>query len=287
MTSAILVYNPAAGQFALSRRRLQILLESLLQHGIQAKAVASRPADLSPRSLDLTGFELLVVYGGDGTLHHVIGDAVRYGVPVALLPAGTENVLARELGIPMDPERAVAVAARRKLQKLHLGTSNGRFFHLMTGIGLDGDVISRLREPWKRRVGPGAYWVAGLASLFKYQFPRFTVHLDGACHEATFAVIANARGYGGQLQITPRASLGDDHLDVCLFTSRSSFRYMYYLLGVLSGQHIHYPDVVYRKVTRLEIDAHESVPVQMDGEQVSGGRMEFNVSDVGLEVVVP
>ena len=62
---------------------------------------------------------------------------------------------------------------------------------------------------------------------------------------------------------------------------------MYYLLGVLSGQHIHYPDVVYRKVTRLEIDAHESVPVQMDGEQVSGGRMEFNVSDVGLEVVVP
>jgi len=287
MTSAVLVYNPAAGRFPLSEKRLKALLENLDRYGIRAEAAMTRPLQEPSTWLNLKDTDLLIVYGGDGTLHGVIEQAVKWKVPVALLPAGTTNVLARELGIPRDPEQALSLVGRRKLQKIHLGQANGKYFHLMAGIGFDGYVISRMNQPMKKVLGIGAYWLAAAIAILRYPLPPFELKIEGEVHQGTFAVIGNARYYGGEFLVTPRASVKESCLDVCLFTGRQRWRYLSYLLGILSGKHLHYHDVIYRKVQHVELSGDSSVPIQMDGELIGHGPMEFISSSEGLEVVVP
>ncbi|MDA2923577.1 diacylglycerol kinase family lipid kinase [Acidobacteria bacterium AH-259-L09] len=287
MTNAVLLYNPAAGRFSLSEKRLKALLENLYRCGIRGEVVSTVSSTDPSLWLNLKDKDLLIVYGGDGTLHQVIGEAVRWKVPVALLPAGTANVLARELNIPRDPERALRVVVGRKIRKIHLGQANGNYFHLMAGIGFDADVIARVNERMKRAWGIGAYWVATATSLLKYPLRPFELNLDGEACQGTFAVVGNARGYGGQLLITPQASLYENCLDICVFTGHRRSRYLSYLLGALSGRHLRYPDVIYRKVQHVEISADDSIPIQMDGEMVGYGSIKFSTFAEGLELVVP
>ncbi len=157
----------------------------------------------------------------------------------------------------------------------------------MAGIGFDGDVISRTGQHLKKALGMVAYWLVAHVSLLKYPMTPFELSLEGEVHRGTFAVIGNARNYGGDLNITPKASVQENCLDVCLFTSRQRWRYLLYLWGVLSGRHLRYPDVLYRKVQRLKVSSDRPVPIQMDGELIGQSPMEFASSSESLQVVVP
>ena len=296
VSTALFLYNPAAGRFPLSEKRLKALLKTLYDYGIRVETAITQPSQETP--LNLENKDLLIVYGGDGTLHEAIPEAVKWQVPVALLPAGTTNVLARELGIPRDPERALSLVPQRKLQRIHLGwgarglspsspPQAGRYFHLMAGIGFDGDVISRTGQHLKKSLGMAAYWLVAHVSLLKYPMTLFELNLEGEVHQGTFAVIGNARNYGGELHITPQASVQENCLDVCLFTSQKRWRYLLYLWGVLSGRHLRYPDVLYRKVKHLKVSSDCPVPIQMDGELIGRSPMEFSSSSEVLQVVVP
>ena len=289
MSSALFLYNPAAGRFPLSEKRLKALLRTLYDYGIRAETAVTQPSQET--SLNLENKDLLIVYGGDGTLHGAIPEAVKWEVPVALLPAGTTNVLARELGIPRDPERALSLVPQRKLLKIHLGEAilgdKRSYFHLMAGIGFDGDVISRTGQHLKKALGMVAYWLVAHVSLLKYPMTPFELTLEGEVHQGTFAVIGNARKYGGELQLTPKANVQENCLDVCLFTSQQRWRYLLYLWGVLSGRHLRYPDVVYRKVQHLKVSSDCPVPIQLDGELIGHSPMEFSSSSEGLLMVVP
>ncbi len=304
MTEAVLLYNPAAGRFPLSQKRLRLLLQSLRQHGIQAEPVCTRvPSRAESQSqsdsagplqpgppdsrLDLAGKDRLLVYGGDGTLHEAFRLAAPWDIPVALLPAGTANVLARELGIPLRLKDALSIAASGTPRRIYLGEGNGRCFHLMSGIGLDAQVIARVPPGLKKALGIGAYWLTGLAALWNCPLEPFQVTLDGTRWDASFAVIANARRYGGHLLMAPQASVYEECLDVCLFTSHRKTRFLRYLWGVLTRTHLDYPDVVYRKVQRVEVAGDPSIAVQMDGELVGNLPMSFSVFRRGVQIVVP
>ena len=176
---------------------------------------------------------------------------------------------------------------RRKLKRIYLGQGAGEYFHLMAGVGLDGDAIARIQSPLKQALGMSAYYLATAISLLKYPMRPFDVDLEGETHRGTFAVIGNTRNYGGHLLITPEASLEENSLDVCLFTGSGRVRYLAYVFGAISGRHIHYPDVLYRKVRHLSITADPSIPIQMDGDLVGHGSIEFSSYGEGIEVVVP
>lgn len=287
MTEAVFLYNPVAGRFPLSERRLKLFREKLYCSGIRTKAVATFPNGHLGPPLDLSKKELLVVYGGDGTIHQAIQEAVRWKVPLALLPGGTANVLAKELGIPSKMERALDVVARRKVQRIYLGQANGSFFHLMAGIGLDAYIIGRLSGRLKRATGVAAYWYAGLTRFWQYPLKPFELRIDGEARQPTFAVIGNARNYGGQLLLTPQASVYEPCLDVCMFLTQNRFRFIEYLLGAFQGRHVSYPEVIYRKAATVQATGEESILVQMDGELVGHLPKEFSIFSEGIEVIVP
>ncbi len=286
MTNAILLYNPAAGRSSLSPARLRKLLQRLQQSGICCEPVIVPPAIGDSPQIDLRNKKLLIVYGGDGTIHHAIQQAVGRDVSLALLPAGTANVLARELGIPLDPEQALDVVLHGTPRRISLGRSGDRCFHLMAGIGLDACVISHLNRRLKRVIGESAYWTAGIQTLLRYRPCAFQVQVGQETLEATFAVVANARNYGGHLRITPDAGLDDPVLDVCLFTSRRKLRFLQYLRGALWGDLRRYPDVIYRKAQTVQVSGPD-LPIQMDGEIVGRLPADFSIVTPGIQVLVP
>ena len=287
MIEALLFYNPVAGRRPFSQERLDRLVDSLSREGINCTPLASQPGVSPCPAVNLAGKELVIVYGGDGTIHQALQFAVPAGIKIAILPAGTVNVLARELGLPRSIEEAIALVVKGRTKRIRLGESADRYFHLMAGVGLDGVIIENL-NPWlKERTGVGAYWVSGLVSFWEYRLDPFPVILDGNGYEATFAVIANARNYGGALTLAPSADLEDPYLDVCLFHGRRRWRYIRYLLASFKGTHVRFPDVTYVKARNVEIPAARDLPVQMDGDVVSRLPVSLHVYDPGVEVIVP
>jgi len=285
--SALLIYNPVAGRSTLAERRLFEISEKLADVGIHSELHLVQPGRHSELEEKLREKSLLIICGGDGTIHNVLEDAVRAHLPVGILPAGTANVLARELGIPRDLDAAIRILGGGRTRLLRLGKANGRYFHLMAGIGVDGYIINRVGLSLKRFLGVAAFWVTGLSRFWGYPLCPFRVDFGNVSHTATFAVISNARYYGGHLLLAPEASVFEDKLDVCLFTSRSHLRFLGYLWGSLKGNHLAYADVIYAKVRQLEVSGDEDLPVQLDGEVAGHLPMKFVAAKDHLEVFVP
>ena len=206
---------------------------------------------------------------------------------MAILPAGTANVLARELSIPRDPDRALRLLRGGRRTRIRLGKSGQNYFHLMAGIGLDSHIIDQISPGLKRRFGVGSYWLAGLRALRNLPLQPFEIYLDDRPVEATFAVISNSRYYGGHLLLTPAADVTEDCLDVCLFTSRDRSRYLSYLLGALTGRHVRLSYVHYLKAREISVRGEAYIPVQMDGEVMGTLPMDFEVARRSVEVFVP
>ncbi len=287
MKRALFYYNPNAGRITLSPRRRQKLIEAIHAMGLEVTAVRSSPASGALRSEDLHDHDLIIAYGGDGTIHQVLEPALDLQLPVAVLPAGTANVLARELSIPRDPTRALRLLKEGTRTRIRLGKSGPNYFHLMAGVGLDSQVIDQTSSALKRRFGVGSYWLAGLRAYRHLPLEPFEIYLDGRSAEATFAVISNSRLYGGHLQLAPDADVTEDCLDICLFTSRDRKRYVTYLLRVLTGGHVKLPDVHYVKARHISVRGKDSIPVQMDGEIIGTLPMDFSVARRSVEVFVP
>ena len=286
-TEALVVYNPAAGRSILSPDRLERLCGSLRDIGVVPELKVVEPGHRQEILTRLHEKELLIICGGDGTIHDVLPSAISASVPVAILPTGTANVLARELGIPRNLDKAIELIKQGRRQTLRLGRANGRYFHLMAGVGADGYIIDRVGLNLKRFLGVAAYWITGITKFWSYPMHQFRVDIGDRTYSATFAVISNARYYGGHLVVAPYASVFEDGLDVCLLTSKNHLRFLGYLWGSLRGRYLRYSDVVYKKTRQLDVVGDQRIHVQLDGELAGFLPMTFSTSESQLQVVAP
>lgn len=282
---ALVFHNPKAGS-VLSTVQIGPVLRKLSSAGFTCD-LHTVVSDISSGPPALKEYELLVVCGGDGTVHRVVPWAVEAKIPIGLIPTGTANVLARELSLPHRVDDAIEVIKDGRLRSLHLGRANGRLFHLMAGIGADGFLVERVSPSLKRLLGVTAYWLAGLTRFWSYRIRSFEVHLPKELHSATFAVISNSRCYGGQLLITPRGSVLEPCLDVCIFQAKTHLRFIQYLWAIRTGRHLMFEDVTYRKVSRAEVVGSQDIPVQLDGEPAGGLPRSLSLASETLRVFVP
>lgn len=286
MVPATLIFNPAAGRGLLSPLLLQRVIDRFRRLGVSCRPLATTPGMQGQPPLDPGPSRLLIVWGGDGTVHQVLNRLVRRDLPLGILPGGTANVLARELGIPMNLERASELIVQGRRRRIFLGRANGELFHLMAGIGPDGYIVRRINPRLKRRTGVFSYWYAGLRLFWRYPLRPFNLQVDGQDYVGTFAVVGKARTYGGQLFITPRARLDEPLLDVCLFSGRNRLRFLRYLMAAPTGSHLGFPDVTYLKTQRLRVFSEFPVPVQADGEARGHLPLSCSVCRTGVEVIV-
>jgi diacylglycerol kinase family enzyme len=234
-----------------------------------------------------------VVAGGDGTINEAVEGMVGSSVPVAILPAGTANVLAMELRLGRDPVKVARRLGELVPRRVSLGqvTMNGegkRHFLLMAGIGLDAHVVYHVNAALKARTGKFAYWVAGWSLLGK-RLAQFEVDVDGVRHPCAFALLSKVRNYGGDFEIARSVTLLDDQFEVVLFQGKTSFEFVKYFAGMALGRIEGMRGVTVLRTDRARVcgASDARVYVQIDGE--FGGHLpaELRVVPDAVRVLVP
>lgn len=291
-----LISNPKTGRYALRQRRpiqeLASNLESLgLTVDLKLTSGPGEAAEIASRAAR-NGSSDVIVAGGDGTINEAIQGLAGTKARLAIIPRGTANVLARELGLPLDDAQAVAVAAKGKSRKIYLGLAidetmdTSRHFVLMAGIGLDASVVRRVQPSLKKRIGKGAFWISGLSHLATWNPRPFTLEIDGVEYAATFAAIGKSPRYGGDLAITPGARLDQREFEVCIIQTTSRLRYLHLLSHAMrAGMPRDNPEV--RFVKAVTVKARGDAQVQVDGELLGHLPMRFEIAPHSLEVIVP
>ena len=295
---ATLISNPKTGRYSSRGRQLRPIqdvaarLESLgLEVDLQLTKGPGDAAEIAAQAAR-GGSTDVIVAGGDGTINEAIQGLAGTGARLGIIPRGTANVLARELGLPIDDEQALAVVARGKSREIYLGlmtderTNQSRYFVLMAGIGLDASVVERVDPSLKKRIGRGAFWVSGLSHLANWNPKPFTLEINGSKYEATFAAVGKAPRYGGDLAITPGARLDQREFEVCIIETTSRVRYLQLLSHAMrNGMPRDKPEV--RFVNTVSVKAYGDAQVQIDGELIGALPMRFEIAPHSLEVIVP
>lgn len=241
------------------------------------------------------GADLILVAGGDGTINEVVNGMAYSDVPLGVLPAGTANVLACELGIGRSMERAAEALAGAVKERVALGSiSNGpeharRYFLLMAGAGLDADIVFNLNARMKEAVGKVAYWIGGFSKVGR-RIPEFIVETEGRKFRASFALLSRVRNYGGDLEIAPTISLLDDEFEMVLFEGESSLGFLRYMLAVVVHQQQSMRGITIlrtRQATFSAAGTGEPIHLQIDGEYVGVAPACVEIVPNALTLLVP
>ena len=279
MQNILILFNPVAG--GRRSRRLRAVLDLLRGRGAQVELrTTGAPGDARRFAGDAAGdVDTIVAAGGDGTINEVVnGMAARGGSgdapDLALLPLGTANVLATEIGFPRPSARRIADAiAEGAPGDLYLGRADDRYFALMCGVGFDAHVVARVSPHLKRRLGKLAYVLASLVELWRYRPRRYAVTVNGRRHDAASAIVANAHFYGGRFVVAPLARIDDPRLQVCLFHQAGRRHVLRYGWGLISGRLYRFADVSILPADKVEIAAVAPEPmpepVQGDGDIIA------------------
>lgn len=284
----VLIGNPIAGGGAL--KKIKKAEKILKNKGILVETLLTKKkGDAQGFAKGIKNREILVIAaGGDGTYNEVVNGLAFSETPMAILPMGTTSVLAKELKIPDNIEKAIDIALRGNVQKIHLGRiknqENQRLFILMAGIGFDGMAVFGVDSEKKKYFKKIAYILSGIRTLINYAPKELKIY-DSAMKKAYSAVVCKASCYGGSFRIAPDASLKEPNFYVFLSKTRSKFELSLQILGVIIGKHIKMMNTDYFKTEALKItgDAH----VQIDGDYFGKTPVEIEIIRDALNLVFP
>ena len=299
----LIALNPTAGgrcRIPLVRR-LAELLEAV---GLQAEVITEigTLAEKADRLYGNGDLRAVVAAGGDGTVG-LVAQRTMPGVPIAVLPLGTENLLARQLGLRADPAELCAAICGGRIVRLDAGLAAGRLFLLMVGCGFDAEVVRRLHGMRRGHIRHFSYTKPILDSLRNYQYPELRVYCESpvstgkgdelvgaACptdFSARWAFVVNLPRYAVGLQIAPDALGTDGFLDICLFKEGSLWSGLRYLAGVALGTHLSWRDVTRFRARCVRIESTGAVPYQLDGDPGGFLPVTIEILPGRLTVLVP
>jgi YegS/Rv2252/BmrU family lipid kinase len=234
------------------------------------------------------GFDKVVAAGGDGTIHAVVNGLAGSSATLGLLPIGTVNVFAIELGLPIhNLESCWDIIAGDQIRLIDLPSANGKYFVQLAGVGLDAQAVKETSQALKRNFGPLSYLISA-AQIAARRPPRLYLETTGtSVTEASFVLIGNGRRYGGPFPFFKQAMLDDGLLDVVAFKQVGYLEIIRYLQDVFFSSEIRLPEVEYFQTERLKITSDQEVPVELDGELVGNCPVEFTLRDHRLRVLAP
>jgi len=299
-----LLLNPAAGP-AWRRHRIAAVVEAARRRlpGLSVWPTTG-PGDAERLAAQAAEKRLgtLLVAGGDGTIHEALHGLAGTDTCLGALPAGTANVLCRELGLPLHPVAALDRLLTGRPRRVTLGrvrsaeqagpNQTNRRFVLMLGVGLDAAIVADVPGNVKRALGAGAYFLQGLLTGMRYPYAEIRVTCDGETLSGTSLVIANARNYAGSFVLAPDAALARPDLCLVLFEGKGAWPYLGHALGVLRGRHLDRPGVHVRHATAFTIegvhlDQARPVPAQADGELAGGVPLTVTAEPGALLLLYP
>ena len=295
--SIALIFNPAArGDKA---RRFRESLGQLRNECTLLETTGPGSATALAAQAVHDGCKTIVASGGDGTVNEVVNGLAqaRSGLGQAqlgILPLGTMNVFARELGIPLSPRRAwetvrLGQARAVDLPLAKVQTDAGpaeRCFVQMAGAGLDADAVGGVSIALKKKIGPLAYLFSTLAAL-KAKPPRLTATWAGGSARGEWMCVGNGRFFGGPVVLFPDAKLSDGRLDLCVFPRINPGSVSRGVTSMALGQIGDWPGAEHHRMSELTIDGPAGTRVQADGEFIGTLPVTITLRPRALRVLVP
>jgi diacylglycerol kinase (ATP) len=291
-SSIILICNPAAK--GMSEAKIEQARRLLEQKDYRVELLLTKQRgeaeQLAKDTVKKAPF-VIIAAGGDGTFNEVANGIAGSEIPMAILPLGTANVLAKELGIPDNVDGAIEVALNNTSKSVSLGrivivhgsSPLSRYFILMAGVGFDGEAVFGINEAFKKISGKGAYLYSGVKTLLRFAPDKLPVTVDGKTYAASSVIIGNASKYGGHFRVTPAARLTDPTLHVCLFKGRKRFDTFRYILGIVTGRHLKFADVEYLKAGQIAIKGRAHI--QLDGDYFGMTPAEISIVPNALRLI--
>jgi YegS/Rv2252/BmrU family lipid kinase len=311
MRRVALIYNPASGQHSAGRTTaVQEALHVLREAGIEVEALETNSpgsAEALVQEAIRRGCDTILAGGGDGTVHEILQCLVGTPVALGVLPLGTANALAQDLGLGRSPKKAMrilltAVPTQVPVGRISYcngtGETTSRYFTVAAGIGADALLMSRLDAGMKRRFGYALYLVEAFKIWATNPFPLFEAAFMCNGSEVPQVVqvsqllAVRVRSFGGVLRnLAPGASLHGGTLHLLAFKTRNRLRYLSFLLAVLAGRHTFVREIELVEATSVECRARNGSPahvyVEADGEVLGALPVRIEVASQPLTLLIP
>jgi len=290
MRTALLLHSRVAGQ-----RRPSGLLDSIVSelsaggYGVDPVAVDHSSAATAAVAKSVSeGISTVFALGGDGTVRDAATGLRGSQVPLGVLPAGTTNVVARALGVCLDPVRAARSLCRGREREIDVGLCGGRPFLMQATVGFDASLIANVRRPLKRRLGRAGIALQGLGHWWGYELAPLDVSVDGAVRQVRQVAVCNIPEYAGGFRIAPEGRVDDGWLDVVLFTGRSRRSLLLFYVDLARGAHGRRRDVSILRARSVELLGPPGAAVQIDGDPVEAILpLRVELARERLRVLVP
>jgi diacylglycerol kinase (ATP) len=304
LRNALLIHNPNAGYMGGRRRRLldearRIFSRAGIEAELTETTAPGHAVEIAQKAC-AEGRQLVIACGGDGTLNEVVnglaGQNNGHRVPLALLPGGTANILAKELDLPWDIPGAAKKLVEGEVKDVALGLATPlkepekkRYFLSVAGAGPDGMIVYSIDLDLKARVGILAYWWQSACQVFRYKFPHFRVKSGLQNLDASLVVVGRTKHYGGPFQITTEADLYADKFELMALTTRSGLRYLSLLPPLWRKKLRGIEGVYFWKENSVVCEPLDDKPVyaQVDGEPLARLPVEFKIVPRALRLLVP
>jgi diacylglycerol kinase (ATP) len=278
------------------RARLDTSVRILKDSGAHVELLATQgplmAGELACKAVQ-AGCDLILAAGGDGTINEVVNGIAGSEVMFGILPAGTANVLANEIGFSNRPDHAAkqlldAVPVRIALGSLERPDQPRRYFALMAGVGLDARIVYELDLNLKGKLGKLAYWHGGFRQ-FGRPVPRFHLSVNGSQYCASFALVTRVRNYGGDFEIARRIRLTDDDFEVIIFQNHEWQDYLRFFGAVMTNRLHSTSGVAVARATQVEVSAPEDqrIYLQTDGEAVGVLPAAISIVPDALTLLLP
>ncbi|OGN97223.1 MAG: hypothetical protein A2Z77_06565 [Chloroflexi bacterium RBG_13_51_36] len=320
---AELIYNPSGGQVVV-RHELDNVIAFLSRYGwsvtLRETSRPSEATELARHAVD-TGARVVIAAGGDGTINEAANGLVNTDAALGVLPMGTTNSWALQMGIPaLNPllpgtQAAKMIAAleervarplpanyyRRVLLDatrvfvegrtvaVDMGELSGRYFLMWAGIGFDAAIAQSVPLKEKKALGSWAYVLPAIESASRFYGTDACLNLDGKLAKVNtpFIVVSNIQLYGGMIAIGAKACMNDGKLDVCVFKGGGFITFVQQAMKVLTHKHLEDPKVEYYQCREITIESARSLPVHVDGEPFTRTPVAIHTVPSALKVIVP
>jgi diacylglycerol kinase (ATP) len=286
LKDTVVILNPAARGARTQRLRRQV--EDLARGAILCETSEAGEAERLARNAATEGYRRIVAAGGDGTINEIVNGIAGHNVALGLLPIGTMNVFATELGLPTnDLATCWNIIERNRTHRVDLPRANRKHFVQLAGVGLDAQAVKETSRAFKRSFGPLSYLISAVQIASRTPPVLRIESEDAVAAEGSFVLVGNGRLYGGRFPFFKQAVMDDGLLDVIVFKRLGYVEIIRYLQDVVFTPQISSPEVEYFQTKQLKVTSDESVPVEIDGELVGNCPVEFRIRAGGLRVLTP
>ena len=233
------------------------------------------------------GFDTVVAAGGDGTVNDILQGIVDTDVALAVMPLGTANVLATELGLSAGVRRVVRLVLDGCPRRLDAGRCNGRYFICFASVGFDACVTRQMKELRNGSITHLHYVLPTWRAFWGYHFQPMRVRVDGETlgHKVYHFMVGNIRSYGGPFQMMPWARADDGLLSACAFEGRGRDWIFLYTLSLLARVHFRFNNVETFDACVFEVETDRPMPVQVDGDYFGTTPARFEVHPRAVTVL--